>query len=276
MADWKHGFEEQRQRLPSSHRRVRALSTRRTRRFEPRTRKLTQTRAPSAIPRSRRVPADIAQPALRLRPGATVTALEHDLRDAAASWARMRPSVWHRTADEILDTLAQHRQRISGSRHESGQRDGGEPPAVCPGAGLDVVGPDGPADRADPFGSGWAWAIRSGVQKFGLDGVLCAAGGEVVSAGAPPIGTRPGPTLTFDVDGALFLATATPTTVTIATTMVAASSTLRGRFISPPVDLSTNATRWTFHDAVRFALPRREFGSPLCGGSRTRCLKRYR
>ncbi len=48
----------------------------------------------------------------------SVTALETDLRDWTTTWnENPRPFVWHKTADEILDTLAQYCQRISGSGH---------------------------------------------------------------------------------------------------------------------------------------------------------------
>jgi len=48
----------------------------------------------------------------------TVAALEHDLRDWTETWNdNPRPFVWHKTADEILDTLARYCQRISGSGH---------------------------------------------------------------------------------------------------------------------------------------------------------------
>jgi transposase len=47
-----------------------------------------------------------------------VKALERDLRDWTATWnENPRPFVWHKTADEILDTLAAYCQRISGSGH---------------------------------------------------------------------------------------------------------------------------------------------------------------
>jgi transposase len=47
-----------------------------------------------------------------------VTALETDLRDWTTTWNdNPRPFVWHKTADEILDTLAAYCQRISGSGH---------------------------------------------------------------------------------------------------------------------------------------------------------------
>jgi transposase len=45
-----------------------------------------------------------------------VTALETDLRDWTTTWnENPRPFVWHKTADEILETLAAYCQRISGS-----------------------------------------------------------------------------------------------------------------------------------------------------------------
>jgi transposase len=48
----------------------------------------------------------------------TVAALEHDLRDWTETWNdNPKPFVWHKTADEILDTLARYCQRISGSGH---------------------------------------------------------------------------------------------------------------------------------------------------------------
>jgi transposase len=48
----------------------------------------------------------------------SVTALETDLRDWTTTWnENPRPFVWHKTADEILDTLAAYCQRISGSGH---------------------------------------------------------------------------------------------------------------------------------------------------------------
>jgi transposase len=47
-----------------------------------------------------------------------VTTLEADLRAWTATWNdNPRPFVWHKSADEILDTLAQYCQRISGSGH---------------------------------------------------------------------------------------------------------------------------------------------------------------
>jgi transposase len=48
----------------------------------------------------------------------TVAALEHDLRAWTETWNdNPKPFVWHKTADEILDTLARYCQRISGSPH---------------------------------------------------------------------------------------------------------------------------------------------------------------
>ena len=48
----------------------------------------------------------------------TVAALEHDLRAWTETWNdNPKPFVWHKTADEILDTLARYCQRISGSAH---------------------------------------------------------------------------------------------------------------------------------------------------------------
>jgi transposase len=48
----------------------------------------------------------------------SVTTLETDLRAWVAAWNEdPRPFIWHKTADEILDTLAQYCQRISGSGH---------------------------------------------------------------------------------------------------------------------------------------------------------------
>jgi transposase len=46
----------------------------------------------------------------------SVTTLEADLKSWVSTWNDdPRPFVWHKTADEILDTLAQYCQRISGS-----------------------------------------------------------------------------------------------------------------------------------------------------------------
>jgi transposase len=48
----------------------------------------------------------------------TVAALEADLRNWVATWnENPRPYVWHKTADEILHTLAAYCQRISEARH---------------------------------------------------------------------------------------------------------------------------------------------------------------
>jgi transposase len=48
----------------------------------------------------------------------SVTALEADLRHWIATWNdNPRPYVWHKTADEILDTLSRYCQRISEAGH---------------------------------------------------------------------------------------------------------------------------------------------------------------
>jgi transposase len=59
----------------------------------------------------------------------SVTALETDLRDWTTTWnENPRLFVWHKTADEILDTLAAYCQRISGSGHEErGSESASEP-----------------------------------------------------------------------------------------------------------------------------------------------------
>jgi hypothetical protein len=47
--------------------------------------------------------------------------MERAIRDWVQRWnADPRPFVWHRTADEILDTLAAYCQRISNSVPGSG------------------------------------------------------------------------------------------------------------------------------------------------------------
>ena len=48
----------------------------------------------------------------------TVAALTRDLNDWVATWnENPRPFVWHKTADQILDSLARYLQRISDAGH---------------------------------------------------------------------------------------------------------------------------------------------------------------
>ena len=48
----------------------------------------------------------------------SVAELEHSIRQWVAAWNQdPRPFVWHKTADEILDTLAAYCQRINNSGH---------------------------------------------------------------------------------------------------------------------------------------------------------------
>jgi transposase len=48
----------------------------------------------------------------------SVAELEHSIRQWVAAWNQdPRPFVWHKTADEILDTLAAYCQRINASGH---------------------------------------------------------------------------------------------------------------------------------------------------------------
>jgi transposase len=48
----------------------------------------------------------------------SVRALEKDIRDWTATWnENPRPYVWHKTADQILESLARYCERISNSAH---------------------------------------------------------------------------------------------------------------------------------------------------------------
>jgi hypothetical protein len=56
----------------------------------------------------------------RIRRGAhkSVHALEADIRSWIADWnSDPRPFIWTKTAEEILDSLARFRRRISGPEH---------------------------------------------------------------------------------------------------------------------------------------------------------------
>ncbi|HEX3541882.1 MAG TPA: IS630 family transposase, partial [Acidimicrobiales bacterium] len=45
-------------------------------------------------------------------------ALEKDIREWTATWnENPRPYVWHKTADQILESLARYCERISNSAH---------------------------------------------------------------------------------------------------------------------------------------------------------------
>ena len=49
----------------------------------------------------------------------SIPTLERGIHERAANWNDgPRPSVWTKTADHILNSLAGHRQRISGSAHQ--------------------------------------------------------------------------------------------------------------------------------------------------------------
>jgi hypothetical protein len=48
----------------------------------------------------------------------SVAALEKDIREWIKTWNEdPRPSVWRKTAEEIIDSLARYCQRISGAGH---------------------------------------------------------------------------------------------------------------------------------------------------------------
>ena len=58
--------------------------------------------------------------AQRIRRGVhkSVQALEADIRDWIKTWNQNpRPFTWHKTADEILDSLAKYISRISGAAY---------------------------------------------------------------------------------------------------------------------------------------------------------------
>jgi hypothetical protein len=72
---------------------------------------------PRERPTSTADPTDTAQPAVRCN-AAKPAAGDLSFRHPHANWNDdPKPFVWHKTADEILDSLAAYCQRINDSRH---------------------------------------------------------------------------------------------------------------------------------------------------------------
>ena len=59
------------------------------------------------------------QAAIQGRPNGSVTELEADIRRWINEWNKdPRPFIWTKSADDILETIAEYCQRITGPRHQ--------------------------------------------------------------------------------------------------------------------------------------------------------------